>query len=219
LYLQFIARTFSPNPIKPELEKSIFAATAANGKSNICTRPYGIGYTGATLNSNGSVAGGLAVYLGKDIFKTNNSSISVSTNLKLGIQDKVGSGLIIPIFFLFSSNGNIPNIDEENTNGGTIHLFAELPLLLHYNFGLGLNKDSQKRFGFYVGGGMSYTITGFADTADYSKGTSFFGCVMDGGVRFKRDTDINFAFTIPLRQPIGQISHPLFFELTLFKYF
>ena len=179
----------------------------------------GIGYTGATLNSSYSVAGGLAFFVGKDIFKTPNSSFSVSTNFKLGIQDKIGGGLIIPLFLLLDQDGSASNVNTDNINGGTIHLFTELPLLLHYNYGLGSNKDSEKRFGFYIGGGMNYTITGYGDTAGYSRSTSFFGCVMDGGVRFKRDTDINFAFIIPLRQPIGQISHPLFFELTLFKYF
>ena len=129
----------------------------------------GIGYTGASLNTSNSVAGGLAVNIKRNIFQTPTTSFSLSTSIKLGIEDKIASGALIPLIILAgSSSGN----NNDNSNGGKIHLFTEVPLLLHFNYGLGANNGQHdprvsgiystpyKRFGFYFGGGMSYTMTG-----------------------------------------------------------
>lgn len=110
--------------------------------------------------------------------------------------------------------GYNPNASIANGNGGTVHLFTELPALLHYNFGLGSSDQTPKRTGFYIGGGANYIMTGFTDTAGFFRETSFFGWVVDGGIRFKKIMDMNFANVFSLRQPIGQIKHPMFFEIT-----
>jgi hypothetical protein len=172
-----------------------------------------IGYTGASLNSTKSLGGGFALYLGRNISESRNSSLSLSTNIKLGIEDATGSGLIIPAIFLFA-NTSSGNNSVGNGNGGTVHLFTELPLLVHYNFGLGSSNQNDKRVGFYIGGGINYVMTGFTDTAGYSKKASFFGGVIDGGIRFNKIMDVNFETVFPFTQNIGEIKHPMFYEIT-----
>lgn len=182
---------------------------------------FGIGYTVAWLNSKESIAGGASVFMGRNISERPNSSFSISTNVKIGIEDKIGTGLVIPLFFAMAATNNHHissssiNNNTDKLNGGKIHLFTDFPLLLHYNFGLGSNKDCNKKFGFYLGGGISYTTTGYTDTLGFSKGTGFFGCVIDGGIRVAESIDINYSNVISLRKPIGAISHPIFFEITL----
>jgi hypothetical protein len=176
----------------------------------------GIGYTGAWLNSKESIAGGLSFYIGQNIIETRNSSLSISTNIKVGIEDKIGSGLVFPALFALAANGaNTSNVNTDKLDGGKINLFTDFPLLFHYNFGLRSNAGCHKTFGFYIGGGMSYTTTGFTDTSGLSKSIEFFGYVIDGGIRFKENIDINFANTISLRRPVGQINHPQFYQITL----
>jgi hypothetical protein len=172
-----------------------------------------IGYTGASLNSIKSVGGGFALYLGRNISESRNSSLSLSTNIKLGIEDETGSGLIIPAIFLLA-NTSSGNNSVGNGNGGTVHLFTELPLLVHYNFGLGSSNQNDKRVGFYIGGGINYVMTGFTDTTGNSKKASFFGSVIDGGIRFNKIMDVNFETVFPFTQNIGEIKHPMFYEIT-----
>ncbi len=176
-----------------------------------------IGYSIATLNAGGSLAGGLSFSMGRNLLESHNTSLSVSTNLKFGMQDKIGSGLIIPLAVLVSGGSGASNFNYGDGNGGKIHLFTEVPLLLHLNVGMGATAgaDYHRRFGFYLGGGMSYCTTGFTDSSGLSKGTAFFGYVLDGGIRFSKNADLNLAWVTPLRYPIGQISHPVMYEMTL----
>ncbi|HVM88728.1 MAG TPA: hypothetical protein VMT76_11115 [Puia sp.] len=141
----------------------------------------GIGYTGASFNSYSSVAGGLSFILHENIFETNNSSFSLGTNIKIGIEDKIGSGIIIPAIVLLSAYSNSTPPNTGNANGGKINLFLGVPVLAHYNFGLNATGKSTARFGFYIGGGMSFINTGYTDTAGFSKSTSFVGYALDGG--------------------------------------
>jgi hypothetical protein len=173
-----------------------------------------VGYAGASLNTTQSLGGGLALYLGRNISESRISSLSLSTNIKLGIEDKTGSGLIIPAIFLFVYTGVGNNTSAGSGNGGTVHLFTELPLLVHYNFGLGSTDQNDKRAGFYFGGGFNYVMTGFTDTAGYSKKTSFFGGVIDGGIRFNKIMDVNFETVFPFAKTIGEIKHPMFYQIT-----
>jgi hypothetical protein len=185
-------------------------------KYSVAQNQTGIGYTGAWLNSKENLAGGLAFFVGQNIIETHNSSFSVSTNLKVGIEDKIGSGFVFPALFALAASGsNTSNVNTENLDGGKINLFMDFPILVHYNFGLRSSTECHKKFGFYFGGGMSYTTTGFTDTSGFSKSIGFFGYVIDGGIRFKENIDINFSNTISLRQPIGQIGHPIFYQITL----
>lgn len=186
---------------------------------------YGIGYTVAWLCSNTNVAGGFSFFIGKNIVETSTSSFSISTNLKIGMADRIGTGVLGPILLVAlyfdakSGDNNISNslsnINTDGIDGGKIHLFADIPVLVHYNFGLGSSSKCNRKFGFYLGGGFSYTTTGYTDSLEFSKGTGFFGYVMDGGVRFAKNVDINLSNTISLRQPIYTINHPVFTEITL----
>ncbi|KAA5534453.1 hypothetical protein F0919_07460 [Taibaiella lutea] len=182
----------------------------------------GIGYTGARLVSNTSIAGGFSFFAGKNIVDMRNSSFSVSTNVKIGMEDKAGTGVIIPLIiaalYYGGDDGNTFNnatTNDAGVNGGTIHLFVDLPLLLHYNFGLGSDEGCKRNWGFYLGGGVSYTTTGFTNISGFSRATDFFGYVMDGGIRFAKNVDINISNTISARKPIGPLNHPIFSEITL----
>lgn len=181
---------------------------------------YSFGYTGAWLNTNRAIAGGFSFSASKNIFEIQNSSLSVSTNLKLGMEDKSGAFLIIPAFVgvasLYDNSSSTPDASfMDGLSGGTIHLFADIPLLLHYNFGLGSKRDCDRRFGFYLGGGVSYIATGYTDTLGYSKRTGFIGWVADGGVRFRKNIDVNIANVFSFRKPIGPVRYPVFSEVTL----
>jgi hypothetical protein len=150
------------------MTKKSFVFVALLTTNNILGQGHwGIGFTGATLNSDKSVASGVSLYIGRDISQTTNSSLSLSTNLKIGIQDKTGTGLATPIIIalvaIANQGGTNPDFSGVNAN-----LFTEFPLLFHYNFGLGSNEETGKKFGFYFGGGFSYTITSYTDTSrDY----------------------------------------------------
>jgi hypothetical protein len=178
---------------------------------------FGIGYTGASINSYGGISGGLSLVFGCNFAEWDNSSFSISTNWKIGYQDKIGSALIIPLAIVSDQ----PPPNSGGGAGGTLHLFMELPLLVHYNFGLGSTSrlSLRENFGFYLGGGISAVSTGYADTAGYSKAASFTGYVLDGGIRFNGKTDLNFATVVSFNGPIGQIRRPLLFELTWSAFF
>ena len=178
---------------------------------------FGLGLTYGSLNSIESIAGGFSVPLGYNLIETENSSFSLSTNIKFGAEDK--TGLAFPGLVILSAI--LPQGTDINTQG--INDFAELPLLIHYNFGLGSRKYTDKETGFYFGGGMNYLFTGYTDTSGNSLPTSFWGYTIDGGIRFnkKKDgicTDLNFGTTISLGQSVGQINRPQFFEITLSFY-
>jgi len=188
--------------------------------SSFAKMQYSIGYTGAWLNTNRSIAGGFAFSASRNIFEIQNASLSVSTHLKLGLEDKSGAFLIIPAFIAVDAQtgykSNKPDASFMNhLSGGTIHVFADIPLLLHYNLGLGSRRDSERRFGFYLGGGVTYVATGYTDTLGYSKRTGFAGWVADGGVRFRKNIDINIANVFAFRKPIGPVKYPVFSEVTL----
>jgi hypothetical protein len=180
------------------------------------------GYTVGSLNADQSTVGGFSLYAGHNFFEGPNHSFSLSTNLKLGMQDRTATGIIVPLVVILlaaeGSSGSSPDINSNangGIDGGRIHLFTEFPLLLHYNFGMGSSAHSKSDNGFYIGGGMDYTLTGYTDTSGFSKRTEFFGIMADGGIRFKSGTDLNFAGVYSLRHPIGQMTHPQLFEITL----
>jgi len=197
----------------------LFVAIDSNGQSD--NMHTGLGLSGGTLNANSGISSGLSIYIGRDIFKTKNSSFSICTNYKIGTEDK--TGLVFPLtvayLYLVAASGNDASLQNVDLSGFQVKFFTELPLLFHYNFRLGSNKDSEHKFGFYFGGGMSYTITGYTDTAKNMQQTSFFGLMIDGGIRFHRDIDINFGRIISLQKPIGQFPNPVFYEFTISKSF
>ena len=80
---------------------------------------------------------------------------------------------------------------------------------------MGTSEDTgDPHVGFYIGGGMSYTITGIPLSGSFQQNTSFFGWVANAGVRFARDKDLGFSVTRPLQNPIGPINNPVMYQLT-----
>ena len=189
-----------------------------NAQSNWHT---GIGITTATLNFQQNGSGGLAFPVRYDLLKSYNSTLSLGTNIKIGTEDQYGLGfpLILGLLLLSYSSGQAPDLSNINTSdtskkGTSVCFFTELPLLLHYNWGLGSNNDSYEPFGFYLGGGMSYTITGYTNSAGNEHSTSFYGMVANAGIRFARNKDLGFSATFPFTHPIGPINNPVFYQLT-----
>jgi hypothetical protein len=114
----------------------------------------GIGISTGSLSFQENGTGGLSILLRGDLLKSTNSTLSLGTNLKLGTADK--SGLVFPLSVLEVLSGSPSGADLTNDWVG---FFADIPLLLNYNFGLGSDYFSNHRFGFYLGGGVSYTIS------------------------------------------------------------
>jgi hypothetical protein len=158
----------------------------------------------------------------KDILQLENSSFSLGSNLKIGIQDKTNTGLVFPAVFLLAALVDGLTGDNNSSLSGidiNADAFAEIPLTLHYNFGWGASDYSPKKMGFYLGGGMSYVFADYMDTAGTAQKTSFFGWKADAGIRFHDGLDIHISDVIPLNSYIGQISRPAFYEITISKYF
>jgi hypothetical protein len=91
---------------------------------------------------------------------------------------------------------------------------AYIPLLLNYNWGLGSKNISERRIGFYVGAGVSFTITGYTNGAGNEHSTSFYGWVGNIGVRLARDKDLGFSMTRPMESSIGPINNPILYQVT-----
>jgi hypothetical protein len=194
----------------------VFITNCSNAQYSKLHRAFGL--TGATLNSGQSIASGLSFCLDRNILTAKNASFSLSTKIVIGTEDK--SGLVFPALLILllieGYTDTSPDLGDLNINA---KLFTELPLMLHYNYGLGSGSYNDHRFGFYFGAGFSYTITGFTDTAGSVRTASFFGYKMDAGIRFHRNVDINIAQTISIQNPIGQINRPTFYQLTIAKSF
>jgi hypothetical protein len=210
----------NPSPTTRSLALTLLLLSAlwTRGQSRWHT---GFGLTTATLNFQQNGAGGFAIPLRYDLFTSSNASFSFGTNLKIGTEDQYGLGfpLILGFLLLSGQSGSAPDLSGININdssrGTIVCFFSEVPLLLHYNWGLGSNNGSDKRFGFYLGGGMSQTITGYTNKAGNEHSTSFLGWVVNAGVRFARNKDLGFSMTRPMENPIGPIRNPILYQLTL----
>lgn len=198
----------------------------ANGQIHYKSENWhgGIGFTAASLNFHQNGAGGLAIPFRYDLLKAGKSSISLGSNIKIGSADEYGVSfpVILALAALLNAAGNgggFGDLSGSGNNNGKdsygINFFSEFPLLLHYNFGLGTCSDAgDPPFGFYIGGGMSYTITGIPISGGLQQSTAFFGWVANAGVRFSRSKDLGFSITRPLQNPIGPINNPIMYELT-----
>jgi hypothetical protein len=181
----------------------------------------GFGLTSGTLNFQQNGSGGFAIPLRYDVAKNFNNSLSLGTNLQIGSEDRYGIGfpLILALVALSYADGGAPQGDFPGNlhgkNGTAVCLFSQIPLLIDYNWGLGSNNYCSEPFGFYLGAGTSFTLTGYTNSAGNEHSTSFFGWVGHAGIRFARNLDLGFSATIPFTQPVGPIRHPLFYQLTL----
>ena len=184
----------------------------------------GGGLSFGTLNFSQNGAGAIAVPIDYDFLKFKNSSFSLGTNLKIGSEDEYGVSFPVLLILILLADGTGANFNDINSssNGSTpygVGLFSDLPLLLHYNFGQGTTNDRDRRFGFYVGGGMTYTLTGFTLQKTTQQSTHFFGFAGNIGIRWKdsKDSheDLGFSMVLPQNNPIGPIHKPVFYQLNL----
>jgi hypothetical protein len=178
----------------------------------------GFGLAGGTLNFKQNAALGFAIPIRYSLVQFDNSSFSLGTNLKLGAEDKYGIAFPIIITFFVASGLSGAQPDLSNVDiSKTVRFFSSFPLLLNYNFGMGARNWSSERFGFYLGGGMSYTISGFTNSSGVQQSAFFLGWVANAGIRLGERTELGFSLTLPLPlgQSIGPINSPLFYEFSL----
>lgn len=157
----------------------------------------------------------MAVPIRYDLLRFKKSSFSLGTNLKLGTEDEYGISFPIITVIGILSNGTAPNTDMDTALNHKIQFFSEIPLMLHYNLGLGSGKDRDAKFGFYIGGGATYMVTGVPDTHGGQKAVSFFGWVANIGIRFSEHGDLGFSSVLPFDNAIGPIKNPICYQLTL----
>ena len=197
----------------------LFISTHLNGQIIRDDKIYtGIGLTGGSMNQSQNITGGLSIFIGINLLQTYNSSFSICTNLKIGTEDRTGFAVYAaaPIEIVDGIAGR-----DVLKFGPNVNTFFEAPILFHYNFGFGSSRNANDRlnFGFYLGGGFNYILTGYNDTTGNSIQVSFFAYTTDIGIRFRGGLDINLSASFSTKQPIEQISRPKLFELTISKYF
>ena len=169
------------------------------------------GITGSSLNYPGSIGSGFNMEVWFNFLRTKDASLSFGTNVKVGLENRYGLGLPVTVVYVAASLN-----DGNWALGSDFTGYVELPLLLHYNFGLGATKETEKRFGFYVGGGMTYVVTGYLDSKQDAESISFYGLEADAGIRLGQCGQIGVSWVYSLRQPLGPITqNPCMFGLTL----
>ena len=173
-----------------------------------------LGLMGGALNSPGSIASGFSFLFMANFLQTRHVSLSVGSELRAGLDNKNGLGIpmsVANVLASWLSNGNAtPNFSNQNYTG-----YYDLPLLLRLNIGDGCTMTNMQRLGFYVGGGMTYIVTGYQANPDYAESISFWGTVLEAGIRL-RGLQIGFSKVFSLRQPLGPItSNPTMYELTI----
>jgi hypothetical protein len=198
---------------------SLLSSLHSNGqffRSNRWHAGFGLAEASVSLNKN--YGGSVSVPLRYDFLRFGNSAFSLGSNIKLGSEDQFGYSFpAIMIFMMICGMADVnPDLDGIDISK-KVQLFGETPILFHYNFGLGVRDWSGKRFGFYVGGGLNYTTTGFTDSTGTQHAISFPGWMASVGIRFNKMTDLGFCRVIPLplNSALGSITNPVLYELTL----
>ncbi len=181
---------------------------------------WGMGLTAATLNFHQNGITGFCFPVSYNLIQSEHSSLSLGTNLKIGTEDE--NGLLFPVVIgaAFASAVD-PNLDPSLNH--QVAVYADFPLLLHYNFGVGAHRSfrsSTDNRGFYIGGGFTQTFTGYTSPkTGQAAQTDFRAWVADGGLRFRLNTstglDLGLAISQPFRAPIGPIDRPLLFQFNI----
>jgi hypothetical protein len=167
-----------------------------------------LGIFGAFLGSNNTIADGPCIDFRYNAYESTNSALSVSSNIKIGLAGEHGLGMLAIIVNSYPGND--------------FSAFLDLPLVVHYNVGLGSRTENSHHFGFYFGGGGGFTATGYTDSSNVSKGVTFFNYRADGGIRFNPQKgkksgflDLNFSMAPSFRKPIAMIQRPVLYSVTL----
>jgi hypothetical protein len=183
-----------------------------------------VGLSESTLSFQQNGAGALAIPIRYDFLNLHNSSFSLGTNIKIGSEDEYGVSfpLILLLIALLGGSGNnldLSSLGSSNSNptsNYSVKFFSDLPVLLHYNWGRGTARGADQRFGWFAGGGLSYTITGVTINSHGHAATATFpGWTTELGIRTGNHTQLSFSTTIRMQSTVGPIQHPFLFGLTL----
>jgi|GEM_PF-3057832 len=182
----------------------------------------GFGLAFGTVNFKENGNGALAIPIRYDFLNIGDASFSLGTNIKIGTEDRYGLSFPVLLILLViagavdnsSAWADIGGNGNDDGKGYGIGFFTDLPLLIHYNVGLGTREGQYERIGYYVGGGFSYTLTGYTLYKTVQQSTHFFGWVGNAGVRLRNGVDLGFSLTLPRNNPVGPIQNPVFYQLT-----
>ena len=188
---------------------------------------FGIGAAGGSINFHQNGASGMNFYFTYNLIQSGRSSISLTQGLTFGSEDEYAISWPAIMIVAMVVGPYDPNLDL--SDGHLIAAYADFPLLLHYNFGAGARRDTERsaeeKLGFYIGGGGTHTFTGYNNTFNKAAQTDFWALVADGGIRWKTSTNnvwcVGLEVEQPLRSPIGPIHNPIFFGINfsgLLKY-
>jgi hypothetical protein len=146
---------------------------------------HGVGVNTMVQTASGystQVVGGLMYSPRISFMETDNTSLSVGIPLSIGFSAH------------YSTNG----YDETNSLG----LVFDAPLILNFNYGAGSSKETESRFGLFVGGGFGYHTSQYTASdayLDVSDKMSGFGPVGNAGIRFgvgnhSHNVEIRFSY-------------------------
>lgn len=97
-----------------------------------------------------------------------NFEMGGNSSFSIGIPISVGGGTAKDVF---------------NDNTG-FYFSYDIPVLADINFGQGATEESERSFGYFLGGGFGYSHVGFAMVEDIDKINSY-GPIAHGGIRIK----------------------------------
>ena len=169
----------------------------------------GTGLTFGTLNFNKNYAGSVSVPIRYNVPLGQHFSVSLGSEPKIGSEDRYGVVFPATLALLLAGGGRGNDHDLFDRSA----FFADIPILLRLSVGLGSRRFSNDAVGFYISGGAGLTVTGFNNDADKAQSTSFYNWVMKAGFIFAKDVEINFSRNLPMRNPVGNIPHPVFYEI------
>jgi hypothetical protein len=179
------------------------------------------GLAGGSMNfqQNGNL--GFTAQFSYNLFQGKRSSLSIDQGLTLGTEDEYGVSFFPVLAVAIFTSPVAQSVDL--SDGHRIAAYADFPLLLHYNFGAGAvrgtQRSSKEMVGFYIGAGGTHTFTAYTNTFSKAAQTDYWAWAVDGGIRLRGSkggiTCIGIGVEQPLRSPIGPIHNPLFFKISL----
>ncbi len=130
-----------------------------------------------------SVTGGFTYSPKVSFMETGNSSLSVGIPVSAGVSAS----------YSYSSYGG---------ESGNLGLMLDAPLILNFNVGAGSSKETERRFGFFAGGGFGYHASSNRASDlfgnDFSYKVAGFGPVANMGFRIgvgRRSKNIEIRFS------------------------
>ncbi|MGN6492209.1 MAG: hypothetical protein ACTHLE_09460 [Agriterribacter sp.] len=123
--------------------------------------------------------------------ETETYSVSAGVPLTVGLSGSYNAS--------YSSRGDSY---EENS----LLAVMQVPLMVNFNGGAGATKESEQRFGYFIGGGFGYHSTGigyltdeFGNELDGKKYSKGFGPAANAGIRFavgsnQKNIEVRFSY-------------------------